>query len=417
MTKVTDTGVPIREDWDPLSDAYLRDPYAISRELREATPVFFAPSIGYYVVNRMRDVLHVFEDHETFASVLVQDPVFPLDDRPKQILSRGFEPLAVMSNRPEPDHARIRVHTRKGFSNRRLQTIAPYIRRRCHELIDQMLATDAPAEFVKALAFPLPGETVFRFIGFPEGDDEILKSWCGDRKEFSWGRPSVAKQVNVAENMLAYWEYCREFTAKKRNERGDDFASELLAAWDNDPEDLTYHEVESIVYGLSFAGHEAVTNLICNALLCLLPRRNTWQEIVSDPKLIRNAVEEVLRFDSSQISWRRITTRETVIGEWKLPADAKIFLNFAAANRDDSVFENPDQFDIHRSNANRHISFGKGIHFCLGPHLARLEVSIVLETLAERIPSIRLTPDQDLSFFPNITFRGPEEMQVEWEPA
>ena len=89
--------------------------------------------------------MQVFDDHETFASVLVQDPVFPLDDQVKQVLSRGFEPLPVMSNRPEPDHGRIRVHTRKGFSNRRLKAISPYIRRRCHELLDQMLATAAPA--------------------------------------------------------------------------------------------------------------------------------------------------------------------------------------------------------------------------------------------------------------------------------
>ena len=411
----TETGIPIREDWDPLSAAYLRDPYAISNELREESPVFFAPSIGYYVVNRMSDVMQVFDDHETFASILVQDPVFPLDEQVKEVLSRGFEPLPVMSNRPEPDHGRIRVHTRKGFSNRRLKAISPYIRRRCHELLDQMLATAAPAEFVKALAFPLPGETVFRLIGFPEGDDEILKSWCGDRKAFSWGRPSVEQQVSVAENMLAYWEYCRDFTARKRSEPGDDLTSELLLAWEDDPDDLTYHEVESIVYGLSFAGHEAVTNLICNALLCVLPRRPAWEEIVADPTLIRNAVEEILRFESSQISWRRITTKPAEIGEWKLPSDAKIFLNFASANRDESVFEDPDLFDIHRSNANQHISFGKGVHFCLGTHLARLEVSIVLEALAERVPSIRLAPNQDLRFFPNITFRGPEEMRVEWD--
>jgi len=417
MMQTTETGIPIREDWDPLGEAYLEDPYEISRRLREETPIFFAPSIGYYVVNRMSDVMQVFDDHETFASVLVQDPVFPLDDQVKAVLSRGFEPLAVMSNRPEPDHARIRVHTRKGFSNRRLKALSPYIRSRCDELLDQMLQNPAPAEFVKALAFPLPGETVFRLIGFPPDDDEMLKSWCGDRKAFSWGRPSVSQQVGVAEHMLAYWEYCREFTARKREERGDDLASELLAAWENDPEDLTYHEVESIVYGLSFAGHEAVTNLICNALLCLLPRRAAWGEIVADPSLIRNAVEEILRFESSQISWRRITTRPAEIGDCKLPVDAKIFLNFAAANRDTSLFDDPDEFDIHRSNANQHISFGKGVHFCLGTHLARLEVAIVLEALAERVPSIRLVGDQDLRFFPNITFRGPEELQVEWDPA
>jgi len=413
--RLTETGIPIREDWDPLSAEYLRDPYDISRALREETPVFYAPSVGYYVVNRMADLMAVFEDHETFASVLVQDPIFPLDDQAKTVLAGGFEPLPVMSNRPEPDHSRIRVHTRQGFSTRRLKTLEPFIRRRCHELIDGMLASGTSSEFVQALAFPLPGETVFRFIGFPEGDDDLLKSWCGDRKAFSWGRPSVDQQVDVAEKMLAYWEYCRAFTAKKREEKADDFASELLTAWEANPDDLTYHEVESIVYGLSFAGHEAVTALLCNMLMCLLPRRDAWNELVARPDLIRNAVEEVLRFDSSQIAWRRITTRPVELGGFKLPEDAKIFMNFAAANRDESLFSDPDVFDIHRPNANKHISFGKGVHFCLGVHLARLEAAIVLETLVERVPSLRLVADQEFRFFPNVTFRGPEKMRVEWD--
>ena len=215
--------------------------------------------------------------------------------------------------------------------------------------------------------------------------------------------------------MLAYWEYCRAFTAKKREEKADDFASELLTAWEANPDDLTYHEVESIVYGLSFAGHEAVTALLCNMLMCLLPRRDAWNELVARPDLIRNAVEEVLRFDSSQIAWRRITTRPVELGGFKLPEDAKIFMNFAAANRDESLFSDPDVFDIHRPNANKHISFGKGVHFCLGVHLARLEAAIVLETLVERVPSLRLVADQEFRFFPNVTFRGPEKMRVEWD--
>ena len=182
-----------------------------------------------------------------------------------------------------------------------------------------MLASGPPVEFIDALAFPLPGETVFRFIGFPEGDDETLKHWCSDRKAFSWGKPSPAEQIEIAEKLLAYWRYCRDFTAAKRDARDDDFASELLDAHDADPDDLTYREVESIIYGLSFAGHEAVTNLICNCLVCLLPRRDQWNELVADPSLIPNAVEEVLRFESSQISWRRITTQPTTLAGLRHP--------------------------------------------------------------------------------------------------
>ena len=288
----------------------------------------------------------------------------PLGPVAAQVLQApDFDPVAVMSNRPEPDHGRIRVYTRQGFSNSRLKTLEPFIRKRTDELIGQMLDVGSPAEFVASLAFPLPGETVFRFIGFPAADDDQLKQWCLDRKSFSWGHPTGDEQVDIATKMLAYWRYCREFVADKRDHRGDDFTSELLNAHDADNDELSYREVESIVYGLSFAGHEAVTALLCNCLLCLLPRRDQWDAVCADPTVTVNAVEEVLRFESSQISWRRVTTKLVALAGYDLPVGTKIFMNFAAANREPGVFEHPDDFDVHRRNANRHISFGKGVHY------------------------------------------------------
>jgi cytochrome P450 len=408
-------GCPVHPTWSPLDPDYLDEPYAIAAALRDAHPVFYAETLGYLVVTEMDDLEAIFTDHETFASVNVQDPVFPLAPEAHAVLAADdFDPVAVMSNRPEPDHGRIRVHTRQGFSNRRLKTLEPFIRRRSHELIDRMLAGPSPTEFVEALAFPLPGETVFRFIGFPESDDELLKNWCGDRKAFSWGRPTPAQQVEIAEHMLAYWRYCREFTASKRQNRGDDLASELITAHETNPGDMSYREVESIIYGLSFAGHEAVTALICNTLQCLLPRRDVWAEICADRSLIPNAIEEVLRFNSSQISWRRLTTRDTIIGGHVVPAGTAIFMNFASANRQPDIWTDPDAFDIHRPNANRHISFGKGVHYCLGAKFAKLETQIVTEVLAERVPSLRLVEHQQFEYFPNITFRGPTRLEVEW---
>lgn len=409
------SGCPVHDSWSPLDEAYLAEPYRIATELAQEHPVFYAESLGYLVVSEMSEIEAIFTDHETFASVNVQDPVFPLDPAAKAVLAaEDFDPVAVMSNRPEPEHGRIRQYTRQGFSNRRLKTLEPYIRRRTNELIDDMERSGSPTELIDALAFPMPGETVFRFIGFPEADDELLKGWCGDRKAFSWGRPTGEEQVQIAENMLAYWRYCRQFTASKRDNRTDDFASELITAQEENPDDMTYQEVESVIYGLSFAGHEAVTALICNTLMCLLPRRETWAEVCADPGLIPNAVEEVLRFNSSQISWRRLTTVDTVVGGFEVPAGTAVFLNFASANRQADLFDNPDEFDIHRTNANRHISFGKGVHYCLGARFAKFETEIVTEILSQRLPDLRLVDDQAFSYFPNITFRGPNALQVAW---
>jgi len=409
-------GCPAHAGWSPLDDDYLAEPYAIAAELRDTTPVFYAPKLGYLVVCEMAEIERIFTDHETFASVNVQDPVFPLAPVAHEILSApDFDPVAVMSNRPEPDHGRIRVHTRQGFSNKRMGDLEPYIRRRSHELIDAMAAAGPPAEFVERFAFPLPGETIFRFIGFPQSDDEMLKGWCGDRKAFSWGAPSAAEQAVIAQHMLNYWRYCRDFTAAKRDNRGDDLASELIDAQEAHPTDMSYREVESVIYGLSFAGHEAVTALVCNTLLCLFGHRDQWDAVCADPSLIGNAVEEVLRYESSQISWRRITTCDTTVGGYDVPAGTPIFLNFASANRQADIWESPDSFDIRRPNANRHVSFGKGVHFCLGARLARFETRLVIEILAERIPTLRLAPGQQLDYFPNITFRGPTQLHVEWD--
>jgi cytochrome P450 len=409
-------GCPIDHDWSPLAADYLADPYSIAAQMRTAGGTFYSASLGYLVITSMADIEAVFTDHETFASSNVQDPVFPLDAAALELLSApDFDPVAVMSNRPPPDHGRIRVFTRQGFSVSRMRKLEPFIRQRADELVDAMLASGSPAEFVKALAFPLPGETVFRFIGFPPEDDDRLKNWSLDRKSFVWGHPTGDEQVAIATKMLAYWRYCRSFVAAKRVDRGDDFASELLDAHEADGEALTYREVESIVYGLSFAGHEAVTALLCNCLLCLLPRRDQWAQLHDDPGLTVNAVEEVLRFESSQISWRRVTTRPVTLAGYDLPAGTKIFMNFAAANRQPDLFADPDEFDIHRRNANRHISFGKGIHYCLGATLAKIEARIVVTSLASKVPGLRLVEGQRLIYSPNITFRGPQQLLVEWD--
>jgi cytochrome P450 len=414
-------GCPVEHAWSPLDDDYLADPYPIAARLRDDHPVFYADQLGYVVVTRMEDIEHVFTHPDVFASSNVQDPVFPLCAAAREILSADdFDPVAVMSNRQEPDHARIRVYTRQGFGNRRLKSLEDYLRSRAADLIGDMVADGSPAEYVTALAFPLPAEIMFRFIGFPPEDDAMIKAWCVNRRAFSWGRPTPAEQIEIARGMLDYWRYCRAFVAERRYQRADDFTSELLDAHDRDPDPyngtgISYREVESVVYGISFAGHDPVTALLCNTLVCLLPRRDQWEALVADPSLAANAVEETLRYESSQVSWRRVTTRPTTLAGVDLPAGTRLFLNFASANRQPDLFHAPDTFDIHRPDANRHISFGKGIHFCLGAGLARMEARIALALLAERLPSLRLVDDQTFDFFPNITFRGPNQLLVEWD--
>jgi cytochrome P450 len=409
------SGCPVDHGFSPLSDAYIADPYPIGDAMRETAPVVYAEPLGFVVVSRMDLVTEVFMNPEVYSSANVQDPVFPICDEAAAVLAApDFDPVAVMSNRQEPDHGRIRNYTKLLFSNRRVQTLEPYIRRRAHELVDAMLDTGPPADFVASLAYPLPGEVIFRFIGFPEHDDQQLKDWCANRLAFSWGQPSAVEQVGIATNMVAYWRYVREFAASKRDHPGDDLASELIGYHLANPDDLSYREVESILYGLSFAGHEPVTLLLGNALMSLLPRRDAWDAIVADPALLPRAIEEVIRWNSPQIGWRRVTTCDTTLGGVELPAGTPIYLNLGAANHDPRAFPDPDAFDVHRPDSAKNISFGKGNHYCLGAKFARFEARVVLEAVVERVPTLALAGDQRVDPFPNISFRGPSRLDVTW---
>ena len=409
-------GCPVNRSFSTFADDYMQDPYAELAKLRGESPVFYSEQLGYLVLTRMEDVSEVFRNADVFSSENVQDPVLPICDAAAKVLAApDYNPIKVMSNRARPDHTRIRKHTMAGFSSRRMRVMEPFIRQRCEAMVDEMLAGGGPAEFVKLIGHPLPGETIFRFIGFPEEDDRKLKEWTTNRLAFTWGKTTDAEQVDIAEKMLAYWRYCVSFVKHRMDEPADDFTSELLAAHKEDADELTYKEVESIVYGLSFAGHEIVSNMLSNGLISLLTDRQHWEAIRADPGLIPNAVEEILRFNSPQTSWRRVATEDTEIAGYKIPAGTQVFLSLGSANHDEAVYEDPERFDIHRKNARTNIAFGRGIHFCLGNRLSILEATIALETLTAKIPSLDMVKDQTFSFFPNFTFRGPAELWLRWD--
>lgn len=411
-------GCPIDREFTPFSGRYVSDPYAWLAEKREDEPIFYAEELGYVVVTRMEDVEAVFRDPDTFTSTNVQDPVFPICREAAEILAADdYNPVAVMSNRPLPDHTRIRKYTQAGFSPRRMKVLEPVIRERAENLIDDMLAGTPPAEWVSAVGNPLPAETIFRLLGFPNTDDEQLKSWTNNRLEFTWGKTNKEQQIQVATNLLAYWRYVAAYVEHRRDNPADDFTSELLAAHAENPDDLSYVEVQSIVYGLSFAGHEIVRNLISNSLLCFLGERQNWERLCADPDLIRPAIEEVLRFNSAQTSWRRVTTRDTEFRGINLPKGTEVFMSLAAANRDPRLFDDPDRYDMDRANAGKHIAFGRGPHICLGRLLAKLELTTVIRLLIEEVPSLRLVVDQELHFVPNFSFRGPKTLYLTWDES
>jgi cytochrome P450 len=401
---------PVDESFDPLSPEFLADPFTVM--VKAEAPVFYAPSIGYYVVTRYQDVEEVFKDPATYSAAVAQAPLAPLDPEAKRILlAGGHQPQPSMSALDEPAHARLRKPAARAFSMKRVTAMIPAIEATAAQLLDAV-KDDAEFDLVAALAFPLPANLVFSLMGVPEPDYAQLKQWCGYRAALSWGRPAPEDQIEIATSMAAYRRYMRTLVDLKVATPGDDLASDLIAIHAEAPDRLTLDEIASILFSLSFAGHETTTGLISNTVYRLLEDPRRWDEIAADPGLIPKAVEETLRYDPSVAVWRRVTTRPVTLAGVDLPEGAKLYLWLAAAGRDQAAFAEPDRFDLHRPDAERHLAFGKGLHFCLGANFGRLEAQIAIAELARRYPALRLVPGQPLTFHANISFRGPRTLRV-----
>jgi cytochrome P450 len=396
----TTTGCPVHAGFDPLSEEFLRDPYAVLPAVAEA-PVFYAPSLDYYVVTRYADIERVFLDPETFSAANAQLPLIQLPPEVgKTLLDGGHKPQPSMVSLDPPAHGRLRKP-------------AARIRATAGELLDAVNPSQ-PFDLIEALAFPLPMRIMFSFMGVPEQDWPQLKEWCGSRASLAWGRPTPEEALHHAQQMVLYRRYLRELVAAKATARADDFASALLEIHDEDPDALAQEDIASILFSLSFAGHETTNNLIGNCVRRLLELPERWDRLVEHPDLIPGAVDEILRFDPSVSVWRRVTTRPVNLGGVELPEGAKLFLWLAAAGRDAEVFPDPDTFDPERPNSRRTLAFGRGIHFCIGSALGRLEATLALEELTRRFPGLRLAPpDQEIPFHPNISFRGPQILAVQ----
>jgi hypothetical protein len=408
---------PVIGTFDPLDPAFLADPFVVLRTLPADAPVFYAPSIDYYVVTRYADIEAVFLESDTYSAAPAQLPLVPLTPEAREILlAGGHRPEPSMVSLDPPAHTRLRSPTARAFTPTRVRAMEARIRATIKQLLDR-IDTSRPFDLVDALTFPLPATIIFSFVGVPERDWTTLKQWCGYRAALAWGRPAPEEQVTHARNMADYRAYLRQLVAMKSETRDDSFCSALLAIHDEDSAALTHEEIASILFSLTFAGHETTNYLIGNVVRRLLEVPERWDAVVADRSLIPGAVDETLRFDPSVPAWRRVTTRPVTLGGVDLPTGAKLFLWLAASGRDGSVFPQPDAFDMRRSNAAKTLAFGKGIHYCLGAALGKLEAHLALEALTARFPRLRLVEPQQLTFHPNISFRGPQALRVvnqEW---
>ncbi|MEV0693967.1 cytochrome P450 [Streptomyces sp. NPDC050388] len=409
----TAPGCPIHHGYEPFAQD---DPFPSYAALRAEKPVMYDERIGCWVVSRYDDIKAVFEDWGTFSSENAQAPVRERGPQAKQIMEEGgFTAYSGLSARVPPEHTRIRKVAAKAFTPRRFKVLEPDIRANVVRLLEAMLARpERHGDLVRDLAYDVPTITILTLIGADVSQIDTFKRWSDSRSAMTWGDLSDEEQVPHARNLVEYWAECRRLVAEAHETERDSLVGDMVRMQaEGDP--ISDHEIASVCYSLLFAGHETTTTLVSNALRVLLSHPDQWRHVVEDPRRIPGAVDEVLRYSPSIVGWRRKALRDAEIGGVAVPKGADILLLMGSANRDASRFEDGESFDIGRANAREHLSFGFGIHYCLGNMLAKLQAKITLEETARLAPGLRLADDSDIHFGDNLSFRAPAAVRVTWE--
>ena len=400
---------PIHEQFDPLD---LQDPFPLLQMAREEQPIFYNADIDYWIVSRYDDIKAIFREHETFTAANTITPIVPFSEAVRTMLSEGgYTPQPVLSNNVPPSHTRIRQLVNKLFLPRRMQSFSDAIRALAVNAIERII-DKGQVDIVKELTYEFPAQVLFHVLGVPDADVPQVKAWAGNRIKLYYGKPTADEQIAMTKNLVPFWKYTEALVAAKVAEPQDDLTSDLIRMRNGDDNILTLNEIASCMITLLVAGHETTTAQITNGILHWLTHRHQWEYLCQHPETIPQAVEEMMRYDPSVCTWRRYVAKETVINGVTIPQGANLLLMLNSANRDASIFPQPDTIDVHRDNVKDHLAFGYGIHYCVGAPLARLEMIILFEELTRRIPTLRLVPDQSLTYTRNISFRSPLVLHV-----
>ncbi len=394
--------------FNPFSPDFLRNPYPAFQQLRSTAPIM-RTEMGFWVASRYDDVTAILRD-KRFGKCFVQrtEKQHGLDIWEQPVYASMRNWMLVMD---PPDHGRLRGLVARAFAPRHLKALRPRIQQLVDDSLDAV-QDNGGMEFIKDFAHPLPVHVICDMLGIPL--EERNQFFEGSRLS---GRlidptpmtPDERKQVNEGHQQQAA--YFQDLFERRRKTPGDDIITELLgAAADGDK--LCEDELIGNIILLFGAGHETTVNMLGNGLLALLSDRPQWETLVADPSLVPNAVEEMLRFDSSVQMTGRVAFEDVEIGDVTIPAGEAVLNLLGAANRDPEHYDSPESFQVDRQNV-QPASFGGGIHHCLGAPLARLEGEIAMAALIKRLPNIQLAnddPDWRLTF----TLRGLTSLPVTW---
>ncbi len=383
--------------------AFREDPYPFYAESRAQGPVAQVDPIGAWLVTGYDEVVDVLKSPGVYSSAAMQGALAQVELEDSE--DDGPPPMVITTDPPK--HDRLRTLVNRGFTPSRIGRIEPRIREIAAELFAAMDAR-GECDLVSELAVPFPVRVIAELLGVDPNRFEDFKRWSQAAVSI-FGRPAspeVRAAANASIDELA--DYIEAAVEKRRVEPRQDLISVLI---EKEAEDaLTLDEVIGFAILLLVAGNETTTSLIGSTAIALYDHPEQLVAVQAEPTLIPGLVEEALRYTSPVQLLFRQTTREVELGAVRLPKDAIVLPSYAAANRDPKRFPDPDRFDVKR-NAQGHLAFGLGIHFCLGAGLARLEARVAFEGLLPRLEKLRRR-DSSIRWSESPFLRGPQELPL-----
>ena len=383
--------------YNPTSPEIRDDPYEAYRKLRERDPVHRLRLLNAWLLTGYKEIDEALRDHEHFTNS-----------------QRGFAftELRTLLHTDPPTHTRLRSLILKAFTPRAVEKLEPSIRDTAERLLDDV-AGKGQIDIIADIAYPLPVIVIADMLGVPPEDRDRFKVWSDDLALSV--EPILARTHTdrIRKSWDEIFEYFEGIIALRHADPKDDLISLLIAAEDQGNK-LTREELLLTLLLLLVAGNETTRNMIGNGTLALLRNPAQMELLRNDRSLLESAVSEFLRYDSPVQLNGRYVFKDTVVGGKRVRAGQQLLCALGAANRDPAVYADPDRLDIARNGA-KHLSFGRGIHHCLGSSLAMLEGRIVFGALLDRYASMRLAREPE--YRDRIVLRGVKELVVDVEPA
>lgn len=386
---------------DPLGASFMDpaiqdDPFELYAEMHERCPVYRVPENGTWMVTKYDDVRTTMTDPSVFSSRPSGGAAGHASPAAKAHAAvfeeKGWTKARTLQRTDPPIHTHYRKLLGRVFTKGRVDRMKPRLDEITNELIDGFI-DDGHCEFVSDFALPLPGIFICEQLGLPASEYETFKSWADAMLANAQRVLTPEESVAAAEVELQAQHHLAAEFEKRRAEPTDDLISSLVHAHvgdDDDDEPFTMEELQDLMHQLVTGGFETTTAALSTAMLLLLEHPDQMEKLRADPSLQRNFIEESLRFDSPVAGLWRTTTCPVELSGTEIPEGASVMARYAAANRDAEVFDEPGRFDITRANANQHVAFGLGNHFCIGASLARAELMSAFTAILDRMDDIAL---------------------------